>query len=207
MRKIIFFSFLLGVLFLLPVRVWAKLVPTPTPLPTPTPGYILPYPGMLPDSPIYKIKVLRDKILLFLTFDPAKKAARHLQMADKEFVMALKLAEKGKIALAKHTAFKAEHHMTLINTEIAKFISSDKKINLDFIDRVHLASLKHQELLAGMKNRAKETIDLDDFKTITEFSIRNNQDFTNLIEQKKAEEEILESDDLEEESILENNNE
>lgn len=138
--------------------------------------YQLPHPGMLPDHPLYKIKVLRDKIVLFLTRNPVKKAARHLHMADKEFFMALKLAEKDKIPLAQHTAFKAEHHMTLLVTEIKKAVYySNREFPQDLAQRAHQAALRHQELLAGMMDRASEE-DQKDFKTIKEFSIRNDNE-------------------------------
>ncbi|HSW97310.1 MAG TPA: hypothetical protein VLF89_05800, partial [Candidatus Saccharimonadales bacterium] len=33
--------------------------------------YDLPYPGLLPDNPLYSLKVLRDKIVEFFISDPA----------------------------------------------------------------------------------------------------------------------------------------
>lgn len=152
--------------------------------------YDLPYPGMLPDHPLYKLKVLRDKILLFLTRDPFKKAQRHLQMADKEFMMALKLAEKDKMPLAQHTAFKAEHHMTLLNTELRRHAYSGKGLNQSFIDRAHKAVQKHQEVLKGMMARANEQ-EKESLSTIYDFSLRNDQALSDLEEeQKEMEEEI-----------------
>ena len=139
-------------------------------------AYQLPYPGMLPDHPLYKLKVLRDKIILFFIRDPLKKAAKHLHMADKELLMALKLAEKGNIPLAQHTAFKAEHHMTLLITEVKKAVYySDKELPQDLAQRAHQAALKHQELLTGMMDQASKE-DQEDFKTIKEFSIRNDNE-------------------------------
>lgn len=35
--------------------------------------YKLTWPGILPDQPLYKLKVLRDKIISKLIFDPIKK--------------------------------------------------------------------------------------------------------------------------------------
>lgn len=138
--------------------------------------YQLPYPGILPDHPLYKIKVLRDKILLLLTFNPIKKAARHLHMADKEFLMSLKLAENNNIPLAQQTAFKAEHHMTLLVAEIENAVYySRKEFPQDLARQAHQATLKHQELLTGIMNRAGEK-DKNDFETIKEFSIRNGSE-------------------------------
>ena len=145
--------------------------------------YLLPYPGMLPDHSLYKIKVLRDKIILLLIRDPIKKAAKHLQMADKELFAALKLVEKDKIALAQQTAFKAEHHMTRLVGEIQKAVYySNREFPQDLAQRAHQAALKHQELLTGMMARAKED-EQEAFKTIKEFSIRNDQELFKLAEE------------------------
>lgn len=137
--------------------------------------YQLPYPGMLPDHPLYKLKVLRDKILLFLIRDSLKKAAKHLHMADKEFFMALKLVEKGKIPLAQHTAFKAEHHMTLLTTELRQGISSGRNLDLGFLGKARQAALKHQEVLDGMMAKTDNEETVESLKTIKEFSVRNDK--------------------------------
>src|SRR5258708_61565 len=45
--------------------------------------YELPYPGILPDNPLYFLKTFRDTIVLFLISEPWKKADFDLQQADK----------------------------------------------------------------------------------------------------------------------------
>src|SRR3989344_3906165 len=64
-------------------------------------NYVLPYPGMLPDSPLYKIKVLRDKVTAYLISDPQKKAEFYLLQTDKQMGMILPLINKKNIPLAK----------------------------------------------------------------------------------------------------------
>jgi len=73
-----------------------------------TVDYYLPYPGILPDHFLYPVKVIRDKILLFLTTDPMRRAERLLHFADKRIEAARLLAESGKTALAVKTAVAAE---------------------------------------------------------------------------------------------------
>src|SRR5438309_421306 len=54
--------------------------------PTPSPvsiSYQLPYPGMLPDNPLYFLKVIRDGVWSFLLSNPLKKADFDLLQADK----------------------------------------------------------------------------------------------------------------------------
>jgi hypothetical protein len=58
--------------------------------------YVLPYPGILPDNPIYFLKDLRDKIMEMLIADPVKKMEFHLLQSDKFIGMALSYEGQGK---------------------------------------------------------------------------------------------------------------
>lgn len=73
--------------------------------------YYLPYPGVLPDSPFYKLKAARDRIVLWLTFDMEKKAWRQIGYADKRVNAARFLLEGGKSDLAVSTVSKAEKYL------------------------------------------------------------------------------------------------
>lgn len=141
--------------------------------------YKLPYPGILPDHPLYKLKVLRDKIILYLTFDPFKKAQLHLQLADKTLLAALKVAEKGNLPLAIQTAFKGEHHFTQMVDETKRGVYSGKKLDQKLVDKAHQAFVKHQELLDGMMGRASKK-DQEQLLIIKEFSTRNDNELYKL---------------------------
>lgn len=58
--------------------------------------YALPYPGILPDHPLYIFKKVRDAILEFLLVDPVRKAEFYILQADKRLAMALAYAQKGQ---------------------------------------------------------------------------------------------------------------
>lgn len=141
--------------------------------------YKLPYPGMLPDSRFYKIKTLRDKIVLFLIRDPYKKAQKHLNIADRMLFEALKVAEKDNIPLATHTAFKGEHNMTQLVDRFKQAVYSGRDFNKKLADKAHKATKKHQDLIAGMKSRAKGK-DKEQFNIILEFSQRNDDELSKL---------------------------
>ena len=136
---------------------------------TPTPSavkYDLPYPGMLPDHPLYKLKVLRDKVVLLFIQDPIKKAEYHLLLADKRIHMAKLLIDKGDIELAKETALKGENEITnLVNLLKDK---REKPTN-DLFNRVEKASIKHQKVLDGIAKKVGEK-DRDTFDTVIYFS-------------------------------------
>lgn len=123
--------------------------PTPTKIQS-TVAYDLAYPGMLPNSPFYKIKVLRDKVVLTLKRDPIKKVEYHLILADKRIHMAKILAEKNEIELAKETVLKGENEYTLL-VNILK--NERKKPPKELYEKLEKASLKHQEILAEIASK------------------------------------------------------
>lgn len=174
---------LLAVLFILLLVSFSSLAfaqeisPTPQPSPSPTPvKYNLPYPGMLPDSPFYKLKVLRDKIMLVLIQDPMKKVEYHLLLADKRIQMAKILVNKGKTELAKETALKGENEYTLL---VFLFKDVQKKPNKALFDKLELAALKHQEVLRGITTKLKGE-DKKNFETVIEFSKRNADELSTI---------------------------
>lgn len=111
--------------------------------------YYLPYPGILPDSPLYKIKALRDRIALWLTFDPVEKATKELLYADKRINAAIFLLQGGKVSLGVSTATKAEKYLEsaagLTIGEAKK--GKDVKSLLLSLDK---SAQKHQEVLGEL---------------------------------------------------------
>jgi len=73
-------------------------------------NYELPYPGLLPDSPLYFLRIIRDKTIGFLISDPLKKAEFNLLQADKRLNAGIYLFNKGKTSLALSTVSKAENY-------------------------------------------------------------------------------------------------
>ena len=131
---------------------------------------------MLPDSPFYKLKVLRDKIMLGLIQDPMKKVEYHLLLADKRIQMAKILVNKGKTELAKETALKGENEYTLL---VFLFKDVQKKPNKALFDKLELAALKHQEVLRGITTKLKGE-DKKNFETVIEFSKRNADELSTI---------------------------
>lgn len=140
--------------------------------PAPSPLYIkydLAYPGILPGSPLYKLKVLRDKISLGLINDPRKKIDYLLLQTDKGILATAILVDKGEIDLAQQTALKAENNYTLISQELFHFISQP---NQTFFNKLKTASLKHQEVLQSIIKRVPQSKQ-EIFKEVIDFSQRN----------------------------------
>ena len=157
--------------------VWAQEAPeTPAASQTATIEYKLPYPGMLPDNALYKLKVLRDKIMLTLIYDPVKKAQYHLLLANKQLLMSKMLVDKGNIPLAAETALKGENRMTLMTFV---FKNANLAPQTGFLDEAKQATLKHRELLKEIitKVPAEAT---ETFSTVMGFSQRNIEELQRL---------------------------
>ena len=148
-----------------------------TPTPTQTQAaqthieYDLAFPGILPDHPLYKLKVLRDKITAASILNSLKKIDFYLLQTDKGILATAMLIDKNKIDLAKATALKAENNFTLIAPQLYML---PKKPNKDFFKRLETAGLKHQEVLRSIIKRVpkdKQKV----FEQVIDFSKRNLQ--------------------------------
>lgn len=134
--------------------------------------YILPFPGMLPNNPLYILKVIRDKFIENLISDPEIKIAFHLMQADKQIGMINNLINDNNVNLAIKTALKAEDNNTKI-TIIYKF--SHIKPTLKMKDALILSAKKHQEILSEIIKKVKNN-DKKTFNQIMEFSKINEQE-------------------------------
>lgn len=142
--------------------------------------YKLPHVGMLPDSPFYKLKSLRDRVTLFFISDRERKAEKHLDFADRMLYESLKVAENGNMTVAVHNAFKGEDHMTQLVDSLKASVYSGKELDKDFVARAHEAYTAHQNLLAGIKSRTDDKDQQKSLDTIIEFSTRNDAELTKL---------------------------
>jgi hypothetical protein len=117
--------------------------------------YQLPYPGILPDHFLYPLKMIRDRIWLFLTTDSLKKAELLLTYADKRLWAAQLLLDKGQEEKAVATASKAEKYLEQAVAQEVKAREGGKKTE-SFLARLSQASLKHEEMLLGIKERVSD---------------------------------------------------
>ena len=147
MKKAIIFS-LLALAFALPLPAAAIIAS-----PTPAIDYQLPYPGILPNSPFYKIKIIRDKVSGFFISNPLKKAEYAISMADVRMSAALVLTEqKNNPALAKTTLSKAQNYLeeAIANIKTAKAQGIDTQ---DLVKRLNQAKHKHQEIIIEIEKK------------------------------------------------------
>lgn len=181
MKKVITLAIIILLFFIINTPVFADdIVPiTPTVVtPTPTPvDYQLPYPGLLPDSPLYKLKTLRDKIISFLISDPLKRAQFDLLQSDKRLAASwmLSMEKPSKNQLISDTLSKGDNYFS----EGIDQLNLSKKQGLDITDLTHsfyLSSLKHSEVIQSMEKTSSQSL-----KPILDQEEKRVQQFTNQV--------------------------
>lgn len=110
-------------------------------------NYTLPHPGILPDHPLYWLKMIRDRIQLIIFTSPAKKTSFLLHFADKRAAAAEKLLQKGKTQLAVTTYTKAEKYLEKAFLHMQDIKNTSNK------EDFKKALLKHREVLKLFENK------------------------------------------------------
>ena len=119
--------------------------------------YVLPYPGILPDHPLYALKRFRDYILDRLIVDPVRKAEFHILQADKRLNMGLFLLERGNAKLAEETVSKGEKYMHRAVYELVAYKSSGKTVPAYITEKLGKSMEKHKQVLTEIAGTAGET--------------------------------------------------
>lgn len=123
--------------------------PVPTITSQPQIEYFLAYPGVLPDSPLYKIKMLRDKVWLWLTTDVVRKAELFLLYADKRIGAGKVLVEGNQVPLGISTLTKGVKYLERAIEQTKEAKTKGKKV--DSLEKnIKNASLKYEEILVGL---------------------------------------------------------
>lgn len=133
----------------LPAETTAEPSPEATVSPEPKVDYYLPYPGILPDSFLYPLKMVRDRIWLWLTVEPVRKSEVLLLFADKRLKAGEALIEGGKEELGLETISKGEKYLeqAIIQAEKAKEAGKETAA---LYEKLAQATLKHQEVLGNL---------------------------------------------------------
>lgn len=110
-------------------------------------NYQLPFPGtVLPDSPFWSLKALRDRIWYLITPSPLKKAELALLFSDKRLTASLILFDSKNPSLALSTLSKGEKYLGTAVTE-AQIAGNDGYDTSAFLTKLALSSLKHREVI------------------------------------------------------------
>lgn len=149
-------------LFLLSQMTIALVQSSPKPSPLEASGaaqkvdYILVYPGILPDHPLYSLKMIRDRILEFLTRDAVKKAELFILFADKRLGAGRALIEGGKADLGVTTITKAEIYLERA-VDQASLAQQEKKEVGNLFEKLEESLRKHIETLEELLEKAPDS--------------------------------------------------
>ena len=115
--------------------------------------YELPYPGILPDHPLYFFKVVRDRIWAFSTRDNLKKVDVYILFSDKR---AKALSNKGKIDLAISTMSKSEKYFLKIPSLLKDSKEQGVAPSQELLDEAKASNNKHKEIIQELLKKAPE---------------------------------------------------
>lgn len=120
--------------------------------------YDLPYPGILPNHPLYFLKQFRDNVLDFLIRDPLKRSEFNLLMADKRINMANFLANKGEYKMAEEISSEAEQYYTKAVDELTKAEEQGREITNELVEKLSTASRKHRQVISDLEKSSPEEV-------------------------------------------------
>jgi len=116
--------------------------------------YALPYPGVLPDHPLYMLKRFRDYILEQIIAEPVRKGEFYILQGDKRLHMSLLLLGSNKRELAETTTSKAEKYMEKAVDTFLAHQKTGASIPGYATDHMKLALAKHEEVISEMLQAA-----------------------------------------------------
>jgi hypothetical protein len=121
-------------------------------------NYQLAYAGpVLPDSPLWPIKALRDRIWLMIIAGVSKKSELNLLFADKRLQAARELFAKGKNDLAYSTLTKSLKYLERASElEVKARNAGDNTV--DLARTIANASLKHRQVLKNLALSTSEEV-------------------------------------------------
>lgn len=108
--------------------------------------YYLPYPGILPDHPLYWVKMLRDKVREMVTSSQSGKVDLWMSMADKRLGAAKALIEGNKVELGTQTAAKSTAYLRQAVSGLEQLKSEGTNVG-ERANNMERETLKHAQIL------------------------------------------------------------
>lgn len=110
-------------------------------------AYELPFPGLLPDHPLYLLKAGRDKVLVFVVRDYEAKARLQLELSDKRVRAGELLVDDKKYALAVTTYSKGERYFEQAIETLSSAKIQGQTPTTSILDQMSRSNEKHYEIL------------------------------------------------------------
>lgn len=118
-----------------------------------TVDYSLPYPGILPDNPLYVFKAMRDRVISWFISDPKHKAAFDLLLADKRLSGAFALSKEQPVQeqLIVQTISKGENYFSEAIGQATLAHKQGEEIN-GLLGQLNDSAKKHLQVIKGIEN-------------------------------------------------------
>lgn len=133
-----------------------------SPLPVVKPGaekvdYFLVYPGILPDHFLYPVKMIRDRIWLFLTTDYLRRFELLILFGDKRLGAGRALIEGNKVDLGITTITKAEKYLERAQAQLAIVKNKKKEASQsEAKEKIEKSLRKHQEVIEELREKLSD---------------------------------------------------
>jgi hypothetical protein len=137
--------------------------------------YQLPYPGILPDHPLYFLKRLRDRIINFLVWDPLKKSDLMLRNGDKNLSMTIALVGENKLGLAVATAKDGQGYIAR-SIDLLKEARKDGKDTKALAEKLSASLGKHEEVFLQLESRTQGDV-RDSFTAMAKTVLEEGKSF------------------------------
>ncbi len=115
----------------------------------------LPRAGITPDSPLYFLDKMGEKIGMFFAFRAESKVKKALKYAEERLAEAREIAEKGKTEEVKGTTQNYEEYLSLAQDKIEEIKQKGRSVE-DISSQVAGATSKHLAVLEGMLEKVPE---------------------------------------------------
>ena len=128
--------------------------------------YMLPYPGILNDHPLYFLKKFRDQVLDFLIADPVKKAEFYILQSDKFLSMAMMHESQSKWDITVGTAKLSVENIDKAVNKIKQVKSGGVTPPAALVDKLFMSKAKHTEIFQKMRENTQEQNIKTEFDTL-----------------------------------------
>jgi len=130
---------------------------TVSPTPAPVEEYALPYPGILPDNPLYFLKTVRDRIMEWLIADPLRKIDFYVLQSDKNLNAGIMLSLANKKTQAADVIGQSLTDMGKAVSLASSVQNSGREVPVGVMDHLRKSITKHEEVITDFVSKATDT--------------------------------------------------
>ncbi len=121
------------------------------------PEYILPYPGILSDHPLYFLKKFRDSVLEMLIADPTRKIEFYILQSDKEISSTDFLSTKGKKSHIPGAVSRAIEFKEKAIQRAKDIKSQGKQVPGYLVERLVNSTTKQQDMMISLQSAVESS--------------------------------------------------